>query len=388
MSFQSSIQRDLDRFYKALSKSDFNIRVVTKGALSQARKKLNAWAFTRLNEVAVKSFYDEADYYTWHDMRVLSIDGTTTPLPNHPGVQEHFPPCSFGRGEGIEKSLGRISVLYDVLNHLALDARMDPFQTSEKTQLQGQLDKVQRGDLLLLDRGYPSFKLFFQLHARGIEYCMRLNEKWWLMAKKAAQGDEQDYIINFTLPEKRLIELTNDFDNIQNNIPIRIVKVTLPDGSIEILATSLTDQEKYSHQDIADLYRYRWNEEEAFKLLKARMELGAYSGKTVDAVLQDFHAKIFMLTLMAAYAHPIEEKVRQEYKADQNRQHDQKINRTNALATVRDLLIPLFVRKTYRKAISIFDLLVGATREIIRPNRRNPRKKYPKRPIPPNYKHL
>lgn len=56
MSFKTALQTDLDRFYKALSNSDFNIREVTKEALSQARSKLNPWAFRRLNEFAVDAF--------------------------------------------------------------------------------------------------------------------------------------------------------------------------------------------------------------------------------------------------------------------------------------------------------------------------------------------
>jgi hypothetical protein len=58
MRFKSSIQRELDRFYKEVTKSDFNIREATKGAFTQARAKLNPWAFSRLNEVAVNSFYE------------------------------------------------------------------------------------------------------------------------------------------------------------------------------------------------------------------------------------------------------------------------------------------------------------------------------------------
>ena len=38
------------------------------------------------------------------------------------------------------------------------------------------------------------------------------------------------------------------------------------------------------------------------------------------------------MTLCAANAHPIEEKVTIEYKVDQERKYDQKINRTKALA--------------------------------------------------------
>ena len=41
MSSCSSIQRDLDRFFKSMDNNDFNIRKVTKSAFTQARKKLN-----------------------------------------------------------------------------------------------------------------------------------------------------------------------------------------------------------------------------------------------------------------------------------------------------------------------------------------------------------
>ena len=83
INFKSSIQRELDGFFKALSKSDFKIREVTKGAFSQARAKLNPWAFQRLNDVAADAFYKEAEYYVWHGMRTLAVDGTRLVLPNH-----------------------------------------------------------------------------------------------------------------------------------------------------------------------------------------------------------------------------------------------------------------------------------------------------------------
>jgi hypothetical protein len=71
MSSCSSIQRDLDRFFKSMDSSDFNIRKVTKSAFTQARKKLNPWAFKRLNEVAVNTFYENNEIYTWYGMRVM-----------------------------------------------------------------------------------------------------------------------------------------------------------------------------------------------------------------------------------------------------------------------------------------------------------------------------
>lgn len=113
-----------------------------------------------------------------------------------------------------------------------------------------------------------------------------------------------------------------------------------------------------------------------------------FSGKTAKAVRQDFNAKIFLMTLCAAYAHPIEDKVVEEYRADENRKHDQKINRTNALSMTQDILIAVFLRKQFENALNAFDKIVGETREIIRPGRSNPRKTKPKKPYSMNYKRL
>ena len=94
------------------------------------------------------------------------------------------------------------------------------------------------------------------------------------------------------------------------------------------------------------------------------------------------------MTLCAAYAHPIEEKVTNEYKADQERKYDQKINRTNALAMTQEILIGVMIKNQYKKALQAFDCIVEKTREIIRPGRSEPRNMKPKRPYSMNYKHL
>ena len=113
-----------------------------------------------------------------------------------------------------------------------------------------------------------------------------------------------------------------------------------------------------------------------------------FSGKTAIAVRQDFYAKIFLMTLCAAYAHPIEEKVTAEYKADQERKHSQQINHTSAIAATQDILIAVFIRRQYAKALEAFDDIVYKTREIVRPGRNVPRPKRAKRTYSMNYKRL
>jgi hypothetical protein len=159
MSSCSSIQRDLDRFFKSMNKSDFSIREVTKGAFTQARAKLKPWAFQRLNEVAITTFYEQNEIYTWNEMRTLSVDGSRLVLPNHKSVKEEFGVYKFGPKADSERSMALCSILYDVLNLVSIDAQIAPYAASERDLLYKHLDHVKPNDLLLMDRGYPS--LFF-----------------------------------------------------------------------------------------------------------------------------------------------------------------------------------------------------------------------------------
>ena len=103
--------------------------------------------------------------------------------------------------------------------------------------------------------------------------------------------------------------------------------------------------------------------------MNCRIELEDFSAKTAKAIKKDFYAKVLLLTLCAAYAFPIDVKVKADFKVDQTRKHNQKINSTNAVAMTKDILIAVFIRKEYKKALKVFDDVVYKTREIIRPGR-------------------
>ena len=394
MTLNSAIQRDLDRFFQKINSSEFTIREATKGAFSQARSKLNEWGFIRLNEVAVDTFYNESEYYVWNNHRLLAVDGTRIMLPNHPSIKAEFGECSFGPNSDSKRSLAIASMLYDVLNLITIDAQLAPFKSSsakkssESSLLQKHMAKLKQDDLLLLDRGYPSLALFFQLKAQGVEFCVRMKSSWWKEVRKFRESGEKEKIVSFTLPKKDIDKLSEYPEWINKTIKCRLVRVELDTGETEILCTSLADTEAYPYGQFKELYHFRWNEEEAYKLLKCRIEFEDFSGKTARAVKQDFHAKIFLLTLSAAYAHPIEERVKEEFKADEKRKHSQKINRTNSIAKTIDILVGMFIKKKYEKALESFDNIVYSTREIIRPDRKNERKHQQKKPYSMNYKRL
>jgi len=288
MSLNRAIQRELDTFYQKLNSSDFTIRQATKGAFTQARAKLNPWAFERLNEVAVNTFYECSEYYVWNGHRTLSVDGTRFVLPNHPSIIEEFGTHSFGSYADSPRSLAIASMLYDVLNQVTIDAKIEGYSSSERALLKQHYSKLETGDLLLLDRGYPSLSIMFTLKAKGVDFCMRMKDDWWKEVRKFSESKKTEQWVEFSLPAKDKAELKDYPEWKDKKMACRLIRIELENGDYEILCTSLTDQEKYLLEEFKELYHLRWNEEEAYKLLKSRMNIEDFSGKTAKAVKQDF----------------------------------------------------------------------------------------------------
>ena len=382
-----SIQRELNNFYAKLKQEDYSIQEVTKGALSHARKKLKPDAFAELNQTVVKTFYLGAPYTVWYKHRLLAVDGSKLNLPAHPSVVETFGEHGFGNKADCFRSMATISTCYDVLNLLTLDARIDRFDCSEQTLLKQHLQAVEfkEHDIILLDRGYPSISLMYSLHQRGIGFCMRMKDNWWLEVKNMVEQNEQDKEVIFKLPSKDL-HLMQEFETDENFVKCRLVAIELDNGQKEILCVSLLDKEQYAIEDIKQLYHFRWNIEEAYKLFKCRAGLEVFSGKTANAVKQDFFAKIFMMTLCAVLTFPIEARVRSE--SEQNGKHPRQINRTNAIAYCRESWLVLWLRKTKDKFLESFDKMLYKTTDIVRTGRKFPRNHKTKHPPAMTYKQL
>ena len=387
---KGGLQRELDSFFKETENEQFSIRKITKSGFSRSRRKLAPEAFLELNDIIWKDFYEEVDFYGYHGHKLLAVDGTYLNLPNHPSIHDEFDRRGMGRGKkkDLPKSMCLLSALYDPVNYLTLDVQTGPTDGNEQELLLKHLPKVERGDILLLDRGYPGTALFAGLQSRGIHFIVRMREHW-LPVKEFKASRKRDTIVNLTVPDKYYESFRQEFPTMKKEIKCRLVKIGLENGEDEILGTSLLDTAKYKLPELGELYQIRWGTEEGYKMFKARVQVEAFSGKTATAVKQDIYAKVMMMTLCAALAFPIEEKVIAECNADKrkgNIKHSRKINRTFAYWSTKCILIGMFIKRTVRLALAVFDKQVAANTEIVRPSRREKRKRRSPRLYHMNYK--
>jgi len=203
------------------------------------------------------------------------------------------------------------------------------------------LNYVHAGDLLLVDRGYPSVSRFFILTARQIEFCVRTKEDWNTVRDFKASG-EKDRIVELILPKRDWYYLEDYSDMQHRKLRCRLVSVELKNGETEILCTSLTDSSIYLYEDFKELYPYRLNIEYSYKLFKSRLEIENFSGKNCPCRSAGFpHEGIYDEPVCAVLAFPIEERVNTEYLENKTK-HPRKINGTFALGSFKDIVVGLF----------------------------------------------
>ena len=93
-----SPQVGLDQFFCALGGGVTLARVVTKSALSQARKKLRPAALAALGALWVREWLAAADEPRWNGFRVVAADGTCLRVPKWRETQEAYVPLPSASG--------------------------------------------------------------------------------------------------------------------------------------------------------------------------------------------------------------------------------------------------------------------------------------------------
>lgn len=364
-----ALQDELDEFFKLLNGESVAARVVTKSAFSQARQNLNYEAFVELNQVQVTYFYARFAPQTWQGFRLLAVDGSTSEWPNTPDILAHF--GAWHPAAGGRCPLARVSQMFDVLNAVTLDAIIAPKAVGERALAAQHFAALQAGDLVLLDRDYPAFWLFALILAQEADFCARMPLGVWravdqFVATGLAEQSVTLYPSHAARKECRARGLSTA------PLTVRLVRVVLSTGEIEVLATSLVDSATYPVALFQDLYHHRWPVEEDYKALKCRIEVENFSGKSVLAVYQDFHAKVFTRNLAAILTQPAQTVVQQE---SQGKKYVYQVNMTHAYSKMKDLVVVLLQRTHILPLLQRLWALLIQTIEPIRPGRSYPRKK-------------
>ncbi|RKR84099.1 DDE family transposase [Mucilaginibacter gracilis] len=368
--FRKSYSVEIAEFYNWLDIDDL---IVSKSAFCQQRMKIKDLFFACLNEVLVQSFYEHyrQDIKRWNGMRVIAVDGSIINLIHYDEVINHF-------GTQSNKSekkfpMGQALAAYDILNGIAIRTELYPVKISEQRMAQQWVQYYESDMLLIYDRGYPGF-ISFYLHQNKEQpqpFIMRCPLRFTYEIRDFVSSDNNDTIVAFRANKYSSDELYKHGFVVPfgSTINVRLIKVILDDGTIEVLATNLFNKKDYPQEIFKELYFMRWGIETSFSAIKNQLQLEAFSGQRVITIMQDFYITFFLSNLQAIIAKPCEKRID---LITSKRLHPYKINRNIAFGIMKNRIVDLFITHNPEKILLNLQELFIHHLEPVRHNRKYP----------------
>ncbi|MFF3159969.1 transposase [Streptomyces sp. NPDC057910] len=171
-----------------------------------------------------------------------------------------------------------------------IGAVFDSLAVGERTLATRLLPLVERGTLLLADRGFPSFALFTAATARGAELLWRVSASFTLPVEKVlADGT---YLSHLNGPRG-------------SGVTVRVVEYTVDtadedtgeivSSELFCLITTLLDPETAPAAELAELYARRWTSETIYRSIKVEQRGGRTAtlrSNSPDMVAQELWAML------------------------------------------------------------------------------------------------
>jgi hypothetical protein len=374
-----SIQRHLHEFLDELAQGQI-FEPLTSGAVTHARAKLKESAFTELNQECVLPtvYGPEHPIQRWRGHRLIGVDSSLVRLPESQELGQTFgwKEASNQHGStGTRYPEARLSVIYDLLNRIGLDARLEPSTVGEVTLALQQLEHLQPGDIEINDRGFTGYLYLASVAQRGRHFIARCSTGSFLAAQemfRLNKANQSKAVWLFAPPDQKA---QCQRLGLPLKMRVRFVSLRLPSGELEVLATSLLNETLYPTEEFLTVYHWRWGHETFHLMLKGRLELENFSGRTVEAIRQDTQAAVLLANLESVLSEPAQAALtEQSTPQTQPRQ----VNRSNSYHALKDQVLDLLYRNIPVPIVinKLMKLFKGSP-VAVRPKRTVPRRRRP-----------
>lgn len=274
----------------------------TASAYCQARHRLVEGHLYKIwQAIAEGMSKDSSPQMLWRGLRVAVVDGTSASMPDTAANQTAWPQHSGQRpgcGFPVMKLVGLFSLTTGAAHALAAGNLHD----AEHTLFPGLWGSLTRGfDLLLGDRVFGSFAIFGALRQRGLHGVFRLHHRRKVDWRKGERLGKYDRLVQWSKPRKLSWWLD---ESAPESITVRILRVCVPIAGFRtrvlFVVTDLLDPKQFRADDLAGLYRRRWQVELCFRHIKTTMRMDVLRCKSPAMIRRELHMHMIAYNLIRA----------------------------------------------------------------------------------------
>lgn len=276
------------------------------GAYCQARKRLPEKFFSDVARQAGSTLDAMAEpHWLWHGRRVYAYDGSTVTMPDTPANQRAYPQ-NVAQQPGLGFPIARIAAIFSLASGAVLDLGICRYAgkgQSELGLLRSLWDIFRPGDVMLADRLMCSWTEMVMLKGRGVDCVCRFTSHRrtpdFRRGKRLAKGD---HVVKWPKPRKPHSIDRATYRELPEFLTVRECRAQIEQPGfrvrILVIATTLLDADAYTKDDVAELYRARWNAELDLRSLKKTLQMDVLRCKTPELVRKEIWTHILAYNLI------------------------------------------------------------------------------------------
>lgn len=279
------------------------------GDYCKARAKLSEAALRDLTREVAAEVQEQADAsWLWLGLHAKLVDGLTFTMPDTEKNQAEYPsPKTQKKGVGLP--IARAAVILSLATACAMDLAIGPYsgkETGETALLRALLDSFVAGDVAVMDRYYCSFMMIALLLGKDVQVCARMHQRRHVDFRRGRRLGKYDHLIVWTKPERPAWMDQATYDSLPETLEMREIRYNVVQPGYRsqtiTIATTLTDAEAYSKEEIAQLYGFRWNSELDIRSIKQSLNLSHVRCKSPEMVRKELWTTLLGYNLIRTTA--------------------------------------------------------------------------------------
>lgn len=275
------------------------------GAYCTARDEVPEEACVQLMRETGRQVDEEAPAeWRWLTHRVLDVDGSTFTMPDTPANQAEYPQLSSQR-RGCGFPIARIVVVFSLAVGTVLEAALSKYQgkqTGENSLFRTLHAMLQEGDVVLADRYFSGWFDMALIRRRGAHVVIRKHQLRATDFRTGQHLGKEDHLVSWTKPQRPKWMSATEYAKLPDSLTLREVRVHVTQEGFRtrelIVVTTLLDAEKYPAEEIAHLYRRRWQAELNLRSLKTVMQMDHLRCLTPHRVRNEFFMHLVAYNLI------------------------------------------------------------------------------------------
>ncbi len=257
------------------------------GAYCRARQRLPEGFFAAAARRVGRNLDAGVDRrWLWKGRRVCLFDGSTVSMPDTPANRGAYP-LAYNQTPGTSFAIARIGAIISLSCGAILDLGVCRYAgkgQGEVSLLRRLWDALRPGDVLLGDRLMSGWVGMHLLKERGVDTVSRLSAHRRADFRKGTRLSKDDHLVRWKRPTSIRSVDRPTYNTLPDAITVREARFRVEQPGFRtrsvVVVTTLLDPGQASKEELASLYRARWNNERDLRSIKVTLQMDMLRCKT------------------------------------------------------------------------------------------------------------